>query len=140
MTILKNILIALLVFFTPIREATYTIAALISLDTITGVWAAKKRGETFSSSKFSNSIAKIFVYDTLLIMAFALETYMIPYVPCTKLVMAYIAVTEFTSLLENAGFIVNRDIVSFFKQQIKNLKNIPALTKNNKDNDEREEA
>jgi phage-related holin len=123
MTIIKNIVLSLVILFSPIKAAIYVMASLITLDTITGVWAALKRGEIFSSHKFFDSITKIIIYDSLIIMAFLLETFMIPYIPCLKMVMAYIAITEFTSLLENAGFIVNRDIVTYFREQIKNFKN-----------------
>jgi phage-related holin len=123
MIIIKNLLLTLLVLFTPLQEAIYTVAVLIILDTITGVWAAKKRGEIFSSRKFFDSVAKIFIYDTLIIMAYLIEKYLLHYVPCLQLVLAFIAITEFTSLLENAGFIINRDVVTYFKEQLKNFKN-----------------
>ena len=54
---------ALAVFFTGIIAAMITTGVIIMADTVSGIWASRRRNEPFRSDKFSNVIVKFFLYQ-----------------------------------------------------------------------------
>ena len=55
-------------FFAPISDFIFVIALLMVADLITGIQAAKKRGEAITSNGFRRTAVKILVYGLLIVI------------------------------------------------------------------------
>lgn len=105
--------------FAPIKATIATVAILILADFITGVLAARKRGEIISSAAMRRSITKIFIYELCLCCAFLFEHYITEEaIPATKMVASLISLVEIKSILENSDTING---ASVFKSLVKKL-------------------
>lgn len=77
---------------------------LILLDFITGISAAKIRGEPIRSSKIKHSALKIFAYYAVISGAHLAESSLNHYIAVLdEAVVAFFMVTELVSLMENIG-------------------------------------
>jgi phage-related holin len=99
-------------FITPIGDFIFLIIFLITADLITGIWAAKKRGELINSSGFRRTFQKVVVYALCIIVA---EYIRIVMFKDLQINVAYpiailIVITEFKSISENALTITGIDI------------------------------
>jgi phage-related holin len=102
MKLLSNLGLAILAVFAPIKAAIITVLVLVVFDLITGVWAAQKRNEPIMSSGFRRTIVKLFLYEIALAMGFLAETYLLDAaLPISKIVSAFIGLTELKSVMEN---------------------------------------
>lgn len=102
--LIENLAIALLAIFAPIQAALLTVVALIFIDLITGMIAARKRGEQISSSGIKRTIGKIFLYEIAIMAAFLCQQYLTGEIfPVSKIVAGLIGVVELKSILENLG-------------------------------------
>jgi len=120
-------LISLLAIFAPIKGILLVTGFLIAADLISGIIAAKKRGEAISSAGLRRTISKILVYNLAVISGFLVETYMISdLLPISKLISGVIAMVELKSILENLNSINGTDI---FKTVLNSLgsKNAEAV-------------
>jgi phage-related holin len=99
---LQTLLLSALLVFAPLKSVILTACILILADFITGVFAASKRKEAITSTGFKRTVVKLFVYETVLCLAFLAEQYMTTdLVPVQKICAAFIGLTEFKSILEN---------------------------------------
>jgi len=64
-------------FFLPISGILIMIGVLISIDTITGIWKAKKLGEKITSRKLSSIISKLALYELTVIMFFLIDKFIL---------------------------------------------------------------
>jgi FtsH-binding integral membrane protein len=95
-------LIAMVAIFAPEKAAICTALVLILIDLVTGVWAAKKRGEAITSSGLKTTIYKIVFYELAICLGFLAQTYLTGTVlPVCNLITSVIGLTEMTSILEN---------------------------------------
>lgn len=116
---LLRLLLSGLAVFAPIKGVLITTGILIGLDLLSGVAAARKRGETISSAKLRNTVTKCLIYQTAVLSGFLVEIYMLSGVlPISKLVAGVIGVTEMKSVLENFDVILGG---SLFKTLIEKL-------------------
>lgn len=116
---LQKIALASLAALAPIRAVLISVGFLILADLVTGMWAAKKRGEKISSAAMRRTVSKMFIYEMAVIGGFLLETYLLNNVmPVTKIVAGTIGLVEFKSMLENSDQIVGGNI---FKAVLKIL-------------------
>lgn len=96
----------------PIKTLIISCVVIIVADMVTGIMAAKKRGEQIQSAEMRRSLSKLVVYQVAIISAFVLETYMLEgLLPVTKVVGGVIGMVEFKSILENVSVIAGKDIV-----------------------------
>ena len=104
----------LLGFIMPIAAFLGMITFLLVLDFITGIRAAKHRGEAITSKGFGRTVEKILLYYASILAARGLDVvFLIPkdyMIDLTWIVAGFIAVTEFKSLLENVYAITGTDI------------------------------
>lgn len=114
----KTVLTTLGVFFMPIYPAMVAVGLLIVLDTITGVIAAKKNGESIISKKFGMSVTKSLLYQLLIISAHLCETFLFTQIPFVKLSLAFLSITEFTSIAENFQKATGKKFLSFIKNYL----------------------
>lgn len=106
----------LLVFLAPVQATMIAVSALVVGDLVTGVWAALKRGETFSSAKFRQTVTKTIGYQLAIVLAFITESQLIPELPVVKVVGGLIASVEFTSAGENLSSILGIPIGDIIKK------------------------
>lgn len=116
---IQPILMSTLAVFAPVKAILIVTGVLIIADLISGIMAAKKRGESISSAGLRRTITKIFVYNMAVVTGFLVEKYMITDIfPVSKLIAGIISVVELKSILENLNTINGTDI---FKSIIEKL-------------------
>lgn len=115
---LKALGLAGIAVLSPIHGVLIATLILIALDTFTGVWRAKVRGEKITSNGFRRTITKIVAYNLAILTGFVIQTFMIPAIAITSLIAAAIAVTEGKSILENLSEITGVDLLSAVKEKL----------------------
>jgi hypothetical protein len=116
---LGKLSIAVMAALAPIKPVMITVGILILSDLITGIWAAKKRGETITSAALGRTVSKMVVYQTAVVTGFLLQKYLLAdAIPIVNIVGGIIGMVEFKSFIENANTIIEGDI---FKDILKKL-------------------
>ena len=101
---LYAIWVATCAFFAPIGWWLGACAFMVLADFISGCWAARRKGELWTSNKFRNSISKCGAYMFVIICARIFEAVLPVYTEqaeVTRLFAAIIVGVEFYSVLEN---------------------------------------
>ncbi len=105
--------INILAIFAPIESVILTSLLLLVVDLITGIMAAKKRGEPITSAGLRRTVSKIFIYEAALLLAFLTEKYLLGHMmPVTKMVSGMIGMVELKSVFENMNDISGQDLLS----------------------------
>lgn len=116
---LSNLTISAMAALAPIKPVMITVGILIVSDLITGVWAARKRGEPITSAALGRTISKMVVYQTAVITGFLLQRYLLgDALPVVNVIGGVIGMVEFKSFIENANCIIEGDV---FKEILKKL-------------------
>jgi hypothetical protein len=103
--------IALAAVFSPIQATILTVFFLCFADAVTGIMAARKRGEPIKSAALRRTISKLFIYEAVIMLSYATEIYLLGgVIPACKLVASAIALVEFKSLLENCETVLERNL------------------------------
>ncbi len=111
MKFIHTLFLSILAVFAPIKAIVHVTILLIIIDLLSGVWAAKKRGETVTSAGLRRTVTKLFVYLSAIICGYLVEVYMISDIlPLSKLISGVIALVEMKSILENLNSINGSDI------------------------------
>jgi len=66
-----------LAFFLPISGILLMIGVLIVIDTVAGIWKAKKIGEKITSRRLSAIISKLALYEVTVIMFFLIDVFIL---------------------------------------------------------------
>ena len=98
---IKALAASVVAVFAPIYSVMATVGFLIAADLITGIIAARKRGEKISSAALRRTISKVCVYQLAIMSGFLVETYIGIGIPVSKMVAATIGMVELLSVLEN---------------------------------------
>jgi phage-related holin len=112
--LIGKLLFTLGAFFMPIYPAMIAVGLLITIDTITGLLAARKKGIKIESRKMGRVLVKMLLYNLLIISAHICEVYLIN-IPFVKITLAFLAITEFLSIGENFNIITGKDFVIYIK-------------------------
>ena len=106
-------------FFLPISGILLMIGVLISIDTITGIWKAKKIGDKITSRKLSAIISKLALYEVTVIMFFLIDRFIlndiiltffsVPFM-LTKIVALVLSSIEVMSINENYKVVKGIDL------------------------------
>ncbi len=116
---LLGITLSLIAVFAPIKPLLLSVGFLLFADTVSGVLAARKRGEKISSSKFRTTIVKALVYNLCIMSGFAMENFILEgAMPVAKIIAGAIGVCELKSLLENANEITGMDVFQEIKKKL----------------------
>ena len=108
---LHGLVISALSVLAPIKAVLITVGILIFADMITGILAARKRGEQITSAKIRNSVTKCLVYQSAVITGFLVQTYLLQgFIPIVNIVASLIGLTELTSFYENLNTIKGGNI------------------------------
>lgn len=111
--LLEKLLLACVAALAPIHAIIISVGILILADMITGILAARKRGEPISSAAMRRTVSKMFIYQLTVISGFLLEKYLLSeIIPVAKIVAGVIGMVEFKSMLENVNKITGIDILS----------------------------
>ena len=119
---ISGLLISTLAVFAPIKAVLLVTGVLIFADLITGIMAAKKKGQKITSAGLRRTVTKLAIYNTAIMIGFLVETYMLGgFIPISKIASGLIGVVESASLYENLNVLHGDDI---FKALIKQLGSI----------------
>jgi hypothetical protein len=106
---LKATALATVAALAPVHATMIVVGVLIVADTITGVWAARKRGERIHSGILGRTVTKMAVYQTAVITGYLTQAHLTPdFVPVLKLVTCAIAAVEMLSIAENLQHILGQ--------------------------------
>lgn len=127
---LLALVLAAAAIFTPIKSMLVVTFVLIGIDFLTGIIAAKKRGESFNSADAGRTVVKFCVYQVAIITGFLLEKYLMDGIlPVANLVAGSCGVVEFTSIVENLSSIngkpILQDVIDKLKSKNGNNNNQP---------------
>ena len=122
-----------LAFFLPISGILIMIGVLISIDTITGIWKAKKIGDKITSRKLSAIISKLALYEVTVIMFFLIDQFIlndiiltffsVPFM-LTKIVALVLSSIEVMSINENYKVVKGIDLWQSMKLLFARAKDI----------------
>jgi len=122
-----------LAFLMPIVPLILIVGGAILLDTITGIYKARKLKEDITSRRMSAIVSKMALYQLALILFFTVETYVlqdiigiftaIPLI-LTKVVTTTLLFIEGTSINENYKAISGVNIWAKFKELLKRAKEV----------------
>jgi hypothetical protein len=116
--IIKTMIVAAAIF-APIKPLLLACGALIFADMVTGMLAARKRGESINSASMRRTLSKMLIYQIAIITGFVLEVYMLEsLLPVSKIVGGVIGVVEFKSVLENVSVVAGQDIIGLVKEKL----------------------
>lgn len=111
MKILTTVGLALLSVFAPAAPVLATAFALVLTDMITGMVAARKRGEPITSRGMRRSVTKLLVYEVAMMIAFLAGQYLIAEMPILKIVASMIGLTELRSIFENLSTVTDAPVI-----------------------------
>ena len=94
----------------PVQNAIIATVLIVFLDLVLGVSASLKEGYRISSRSLRRTVAKIFVYEITIILAWVIEVYMIDY-PLLKAATGLIGIVEGKSCLENLYRLTKVDLL-----------------------------
>lgn len=107
-----KLLVVLASVFAPAGPMLGTALALILIDLVTGVIAAKKQGLPITSAGIGRSVVKLLVYESAIALAFLVQKYMTgDAVPAASIVSGLVGMTELLSCLENINIISGGDLL-----------------------------
>lgn len=113
MTWLKAVAMSLFALLAPIHTVMAVTGAMIVIDLITGVLAARKRQEPITSAALRRTVTKMAVYQTAVITGFLCEHYLLSdSLPIVKLAAAAIGLVEMKSITENLNAINGSPVFS----------------------------
>ena len=103
---LGALLISTLAVFAPIKGMIIVAGLAVIVDLITGIVAAKKRGEEIKSSKIGITVSKLIIVETAILMCFLIQTYLLDNAfPLVNWVAGVIGVHQIYSIMENLNSI-----------------------------------
>lgn len=81
----------------------WIVIVLVSIDALTGVWAARESGECISSRRFVTTVPKLLRYLIFVAVGHLLQA-TIPFeLYIENIIIVFLAATEFISIVENLG-------------------------------------
>ena len=120
---LTIILAWLTIYFAPVYPLIAAIGFFVFADFLTGIQAAKKRGELIQSRKMKTTVVKFGSYAIAIISSFLIEKLFLDGIPALKIIAGLVAFIEVKSINENMKDITGTDIFGEI------LKRFPKLNK-----------
>jgi len=124
MNYVKAFLLSIIVIFAPILSILLLVFIFVIFDTITGLWAAKKKNQTITSGKLFNVIPKIILYESSLLISYLFDVYLLNEFTLylfdinllfTKCIAITIISIEAFSMNENIERITNKNLINSLK-------------------------
>jgi phage-related holin len=120
-------------FLIPIKALIFLLFFMIVIDTITGLYKARKTKETITSRKLSKIVSKMVLYQLGLITFFVLDFFLfgeiiLKFVDIqyflTKVVAIFFASIELVSINENINQACGINLFKTFKQYLLRIKEV----------------
>ena len=104
--------IALLGLIAPIKGMLIAALALCGADLVTGLLAARKRGEPIVSGKLRRTVVKMLVYEGAILGAYVAQHFLIgDELPVVNWCAGVVGLVELKSLLENLNTLSGQDLL-----------------------------
>ena len=135
----------ILSFFLPIVGILILIAASVILDTITGIWKAKKLKQPITSRRLSAIISKILLYEATVMLFFAIDKFLLNDIVIsffsielltTKILALVLVSIEVISINENYKAVKGIDLWASLKNLFARAKEVTSDFKNIKKNED----
>jgi hypothetical protein len=129
----------ILSFFLPIVGILILIAASVILDTITGIWKAKKLKQPITSRRLSAIISKILLYEATVMLFYAMDYFLLNDIVIsffsielltTKVLALVLVSIEVISINENYKAIYQKDLWDALKNLFARAKEVTSDFKN----------
>lgn len=112
MQLLKYLALSIIAVFAPAKAMILTSLALVLVDLMTGIMAARAQKEPITSQGLRRTAAKLFVYEMAVMLGFLTQQYLTgPEVPVASIIAGLVGLTELTSCLENLNIIGGNDML-----------------------------
>lgn len=108
-------LLAIVAPYEPLLSGAFL---LIFLDTLTGIWAALKRGEAIVSAELRHAGTKGLIYLTGLLAGIAAERMVPNGIAFAKSIGSLIAIAELLSILENCNTILGNRVFDLLLRKL----------------------
>jgi hypothetical protein len=134
----KMIIATVLSFFLPVAQMAALVGFFIIGDTILGIWASHKRGEKFTSRRFSSIITKMLLYQGALLTGYMTDVWLIGEflehvfsikLLLTKGVTLTLLYTEMVSIDENFNRVTGNSLFAKAKELLTRLSTAKDMTK-----------
>ena len=135
----------ILSFFLPIVGILILIADSVILDTITGIWKAKKLKQPITSRRLSAIISKILLYEATVMLFYAMDKFLLNDIVIsffsielltTKVLALVLVSIEVISINENYKAIYQKDLWDALKNLFARAKEVTSDFKNIKKNED----
>ena len=135
----------ILSFFLPIVGILILIAASVILDTITGIWKAKKLKQPITSRRLSAIISKILLYEATVMLFYAMDKFLLNDIVSsffsielltTKILALTMVSIEVISINENYKAVKGIDLWASLKNLFARAKEVTSDFKNIKKNED----
>ena len=135
----------ILSFFLPIVGILILIAASVILDTITGIWKAKKLKQPITSRRLSAIVSKILLYEATVMLFYAMDYFLLNDIvisffsielPTTKVLALVLVSIELISINENYKAVKGIDLWASLKNLFARAKEVTSDFKNIKKNED----
>lgn len=137
-----SIFLPMLMFFTPIKGIFFTVALVIVMDTLVGLWKARHLNQNITSRKLSAVISKLLLYESLILITFLIAQFItagaidklfsIEHV-LTKGISLVLIYIELKSINESYKIVKGIDIWAHLKELISRTREIKDGVKELKD-------
>jgi phage-related holin len=137
---ITTVFLTLTMFLFPIHSFLELVAALITIDFITGICASLKRREKITPKRLSKTVMKLLFYSVAIISTYILQKIMNEGIGLPKICAAYIGATELKSIYDHISTLTGEDVITalwkFMKAKIDEM--ISGISMNRKNNDNQE--
>ena len=132
-------------FFMPICGILVLIFSAVLLDTITGIWKAKKTNQSVTSRKLSAIISKILLYEATVMLFYAMDKFLLNDIVIsffgielltTKVLALVLVSVEIISINENYKAVKGIDLWASLKNLFARAKEVTSEFKNIKKNED----
>lgn len=132
-------------FFMPICGILILIFSAVILDTITGIWKAKKTKQSVTSRKLSAIISKILLYEATVMLFYAMDKFLLNDIIIsffsielltTKVLALVLVSVEIISINENFKAVKGLDLFASLKNLFARAKEVTSEFKNIKKNED----
>ena len=125
-SIALNLALSAILVFAPIKATLIAVMVLTMVDLVSGLLAARKRGEAITSTGLKRTLIKIAVYEIVVLLGFITEQYLTgDLLPVVKILAGLVGITELKSVLENLEEITGMPLLKMFIQKLANLGSSP---------------
>lgn len=112
--------IVFIAYFAPISEMIHVMLIFLALDTISGIWASLKEGNSLQSSRLRTTVYKFLWYTVAVMAGWMLEhTFNMEFLHIAQITAGFVCFVELKSIFENITRITGDPV---FRRVVKAIK------------------